>query len=254
MHTPLQGKQELITKYRNKKDSEGQNNAVYAAMVESADQNIGRLMDALDEEGLSENTMVIFFSDNGGIASFSSQSPLRAGKGSYYEGGIREPMIIRWPATLKKGIKIETPVSGIDFYPTILDAAGIECVNLLDGESLLPLMTRNKPLKREALYWHIPIYLQAYHPAKDQARDPLFRTRPGSAMRKGKWKLLEYFEDGALELYNLEEDPGESNNLDKKMPGKANELHQLMKEWRIETKAPVPTELNPMFVPDSNKR
>jgi len=255
VHTPLQGKEALIEKYREKEGCEGQNHAVYAAMVESADQNIGRLMEALDKNGLKENTLIVFFSDNGGIAKFSSQYPLRAGKGSYYEGGIREPLIISWPAYLPSGETLDIPVSGIDFYPTFMDAAGI-CQNddhILDGESLLALIRDGNNLKRNALFWHFPIYLQAYDAAKDQSRDPLFRTRPGSAMRKGKWKLHEYFEDSALELYNLEQDPGESNNLVEKMPKKAKELHQQLIEWRMNTKAPVPTQLNPNFIFDINK-
>ncbi|MBI9061120.1 MAG: sulfatase [Marinilabiliaceae bacterium] len=252
VHTPLQGKEALIRKYKQKEGSKGQKNAVYAAMVESADHNIGRLLDALKEEGLTGNTMVIFFSDNGGIANISSQYPLRAGKGSYYEGGIREPMIISWEGQLPQSKRIDAPVSGLDFYPTILDVAGIkrDKEQILDGESLLALMRKDKPLKREALFWHFPIYLQAIHPVNDQARDPLFRTRPGSVMRQGKWKLHEYFEDGGLELYNLEEDPGEVHNLGNKYPEKVKELHQLLKTWRQATQAPVPTMTNPDYKVD----
>jgi len=206
-------------------------------------------MEALEKEGLLENTLVVFFSDNGGIANISSQYPARAGKGSYYEGGIREPMIMSWPARFKAGKVIDEPVSGLDFYPTFMEAAGVKQTNnlVLDGESLLSLIVKDKKLKREALFWHFPIYLEAIHPVKDQARDPLFRTRPGSVIRKGKWKLHEYFEDGALELYNLEEDPGETNNLAAQMPEKVTELHQLLKEWRQAMWAPVPTMINPWF-------
>ncbi len=251
VHTPLQGKETLIEKYRQKEDCEGQNHAVYAAMVESADRNVGRLMEALTEIGIKENTLVLFFSDNGGIAKFSSQNPLRAGKGSYYEGGIREPLIVSWPTQFSGGKTIDVPVSGIDFYPTLLEAAGVskEAKQILDGESLLPLVKNGKNLERKALYWHFPIYLEAYAPQKDQSRDPLFRTRPGSAMRLGKWKLHEYFENGALELYNLNEDLGETDNLAEKYPNKTKQLHSLLKQWREETKAPVPTELNPQYVP-----
>jgi len=252
VHTPLQGKEALIEKYNQKEGCEGQNHAVYAAMVESADLNIGRLMEALDKYGLRENTLVIFFSDNGGIARFSSQQPLRAGKGSYYEGGIREPLIVSWPSQFSAGRTIDVPVSGIDFYPTLMDAAGIkkEQEHTLDGESLLSLISEGKKLERNDLYWHFPIYLEAYAPQKDQSRDLLFRTRPGSAMRQGKWKLHEYFEEGELELYNLELDPGESQNLLDKKPGKAKQLHRLLKQWREQTKSPVPTEWNPQYVPN----
>lgn len=252
VHTPLQGKEALIEKYRQKEACEGQNHAVYAAMVESADQNVGRLMEALREIGIRENTLVIFFSDNGGIAKFSSQNPLRAGKGSYYEGGIREPLIVSWPTQFSAGQTIDVPVSGIDFYPTLMETAGIkkEPEHTLDGESLLSLISEGKKLERKELYWHFPIYLQAYDPQKDQSRDPLFRTRPGSAMRQGKWKMHEYFEDGELELYNLELDPGESHNLVDEKPRKAKQLHRLLKQWRDKTNAPVPAELNPQYVPN----
>jgi arylsulfatase A-like enzyme len=249
VHTPLQGKEELIKKYKNKAGSKGQNNPTYAAMIESADSNIGRIMQVLKEEGISDNTMVIFFSDNGGIANISSQFPARAGKGSYYDGGIREPMIISWPKCLPKGKVVEEPVTGLDFYPTILEAANIpqDKTHMLDGLSLMSLMVKNKPLKRDALFWHFPIYLQGIHPVKDQARDPLFRTRPGTVMRKGKWKLHEYFEDGALELYDLEKDPGEWNNLVNNKPQKVKKMHQQMLDWRREMNAPVPTKLNPAY-------
>ncbi len=249
VHTPLQGKEKLIEKYKLKRGCEGQNHAVYAAMVESADQNVGRLIEALTEIGLRENTLVIFFSDNGGIVKFSSQHPLRAGKGSYYEGGIREPLLISWPAKLPMGKIIDTSVSGIDFYPTMLDAAGLDTNPklVLDGESLLSLITKRKKLKRKALFWHFPIYLEAYDPDKDQSRDSLFRTRPGSAIRKGNWKLHEYFEDGGMELYNLESDPGESDNLVDKKPHKTKQLYRLLEQWRENTNAPVPKDLNPKY-------
>jgi len=253
VHTPLQGKEEVIKKYTHKEGCKGQKHAIYASMVESADQNIGRIINALKDEGLHENTMVIFFSDNGGIANISSQYPARAGKGSYYEGGIREPMIISWPNRLPQGKRIDTPVSGLDFYPTIVDAADIkrDKKQILDGESLMPLMLKDKPMQRDALYWHFPIYLQGIHPVNDQARDPLFRTRPGSVIIKGKWKLHEYFEDGGLELYNLETDLGESNNLANQKTEKAKELLEQLKAWRVEMQAPVPTELNPNYNPNT---
>ncbi len=249
VHTPLQGKDELIEKYLKKEACEGQNHATYAAMVESADQNVGRITQALEKLQISDNTVVIFFSDNGGIPKFSSQHPLRAGKGSYYEGGIREPLVISWPGHFPSGKTIDTPVSGIDFFPTLTELAGIKepSAQPLDGESLLPLIQDKTDLKRKALFWHFPIYLEAYAPEKDEARDSLFRTRPGSAMRNGKWKLHEYFEDGELELYNLETDPGERNNLAPNMPKKTKQLHKQLIKWRKKIGAPIPSELNPEF-------
>jgi len=251
VHTPLQGKKEIVAKYAKKGRVGGQGHATYAAMIESADTNIGRLMKKVDELGLTKNTVVIFTSDNGGVVRISSQAPLRAGKGSYYEGGIREPLIVRWPAKIKAGSKCDTPVIGIDFYPTIIAMTGTKKPKdkILDGESLMPLLTQTGELKERALFWHFPIYLQGSG-KDDGGRDPLFRTRPGCVVRLGGWKLHEYFEDGGLELYNLTDDLGERNNLAQKKPEKAKELHEVMLRWRKELKAPVPTEKNPKYDPN----
>ena len=251
VHTPLQAPKDIAAKYRTKTPAGGQGHSVYAAMIESADANIGRLMKKIDQLGLRENTVVIFTSDNGGIAKISSQAPARAGKGSYYEGGIREPLIVRWPAKIKPGSKCDTPVIGIDFYPTLLEMTGTKkpAGKVLDGVSLMPVLTQSGKLADRALFWHFPIYLQKYS-SQDGSRDPLFRTRPGCAMRAGDWKLHEYFEDGGMELYNLAEDLGERNNLADKMPDKTRELHRIMLRWRKDTNAPVPTEKNPQYDPN----
>ncbi|MDP6045432.1 MAG: sulfatase [Phycisphaerae bacterium] len=250
VHTPIQAPKDITAKYKAKGPAGGQGHATYAAMIESADTNIGRLMKKIDALGLRENTIVIFTSDNGGIANISSQAPARAGKGSYYEGGIREPLIVCWPAKIKAGSRCDTPVIGIDFYPTLLEATGARKPEgkLLDGVSLMPLLTQSGRLKDRALFWHFPIYLQKYS-SNDGSRDPLFRTRPGCVVRLGDWKLHEYFEDGGLELYNLKDDLGERNNLADKMPDKTKELYAIMLQWRKETKAPVPTEKNPQYDP-----
>ena len=254
VHTPIQAPKDITAKYKTKGPAGGQGHAAYAAMIESADTNIGRLMKKIDQLGLRENTVVIFTSDNGGVVKISSQAPARAGKGSYYDGGIREPLIVRWPAKIKAGSKCDTPVIGIDFYPTLLEATGTKKPEgkLLDGVSLMPLLTQSGKLAERALFWHFPIYLQNYG-ANDGSRDPLFRTRPGCVVRLGGWKLHEYFEDGGLELYNLADDLGERNNLADKMPDKTKELHAIMLRWRKETKAPVPAEKNPKYDPNYKK-
>jgi arylsulfatase A-like enzyme len=249
VHTPLQGKEALIRKYREKGGDSLQNNAVYAAMVEAMDQNIGRLLSSLDSLGLAENTLVVFTSDNGGIRAVSSQEPLRAGKGSYYEGGIRVPLIVRWPGQVAAGTQSAVPVSNLDFFPTfqeIMTAADAD--EALDGQSLLPILKQEGDFTERPLFWHFPIYLQAYDTLQDDGRDPLFRTRPGSVVRQGKWKLHEYFEDGGLELYNLEEDIGERNNLAEEMPEKTQEMYRILEEWRESTQAPVPIEPNPAYM------
>lgn len=248
VHTPLQGRKDLKEKYKNSKDV----NADYAAMIECLDENVGRLMKTVDDLGLTENTIVVFTSDNGGIRKISKQDPFRAGKGSYYEGGVRVPFAIRWPKKIKAGSKSDYPVTGLDFYPTYLDICGIKLNDkVLDGISISPILTGKSELPERPLFWHFPIYLQAYSAGNDGSRDPLFRTRPGSTVRLGKWKLHEYFEDGGIELYDLESDLGETNNLAEKNPEKAKELLSVLNNWRKEYNAPVPTEKNPKFNPNA---
>ncbi|MBR8535160.1 sulfatase [Carboxylicivirga sediminis] len=249
VHTPLQAKDKLIKKYEQKPGCKGRNHAVYGAMVESMDDNVGRLLACLDDCGISENTLVVFFSDNGGIANISSQYPARAGKGSYYEGGIREPLIMRWPSGFPSGKVIDQQVSGLDFYPTFMAIAGVkpDTKQILDGVSLVKLITKNKRLKRKALFFHFPIYLQAINPETDQARDPHFRTTPGSVVIKGDWKLHVYYEDNEMELYNLKDDPGESTNLVNTYPEVAKALNKQLVDWLNETDAHVPTIHNPEY-------
>ncbi|MBN2315298.1 MAG: sulfatase [Sedimentisphaerales bacterium] len=246
VHTPLQAKAELVEKYKKKRGSGDQNNPTYAAMIESTDQGVGRIMDKLDELNLTDNTVVFFFSDNGGVRTITSNAPLRGGKGMLYEGGIREPMCVRWPGVVKAGTCCETPIIGVDYFPTLLEIARVRKPKgkLLDGESILPLLKGGNSLNREALFWHFPAYLQG---RAEGARDPYFRTRPAGAIRAGDWKLIEYFEDGALELYNLKDDIGEKKNLANVMPDKTKELHQLMLAWRKATNAQVPTKPNPEY-------
>jgi len=250
VHGPLKGKQELIEKFKEKGGSEGQDNPVFAAMVETVDTNIGRLLRVLEELKLSENTLVVFTSDNGGIRAVSTQDPLRAGKGSYYEGGTRVPYIIRWPNKIRPGSVNTTPIVNMDFFPTFMNILGIELPNLvLDGENILPLLEGGK-IKDRPLFWHFPVYLGAYKQGIDDGRDALFRTRPGSSIRYGNWKLHHYFEDNALELYNLEDDLGERNNIAISNPEKAQELYVLLDKWRNKIKAPIPSILNPEYNPN----
>ncbi|WP_375582625.1 sulfatase [Cyclobacterium xiamenense] len=248
VHTPIMGKQELVEAFAEKPGTEGQDRADYAAMVASVDQNVGRLMAVLDGLNLAANTLVIFTSDNGGIRDISYQTPLRAGKGSYYEGGIRVPLLMRWPGTIQAGSTTDVPVTNMDFYPTIKTIIGAEDRPhiQLEGRNLAPLF-RNQDLEERALFWHFPIYLQAYNPKEDGGRDPLFRTRPGSVMRKGKWKLHHYFEQNEYELYDLEKDPGEIRNLAKSKPAIRDQLIQLLEDWRKEVHAPVPNQANPLY-------
>ncbi len=248
VHTPLQAKKAMVEKYRAKKPWNGQHNPVYAAMVESVDQGVGRILDKLRELGLEENTVVILSSDNGGVKGITSQAPLRGGKGMLYEGGIRVPLVVRWPGKVRPGSRCDTPVIGVDFLPTFLEIAGVPRPKglVLDGVSIVPLLEGRK-IPERALFWHFPAYLQGRN--VEGARDPFFRTRPCGVVRKGRWKLIEYFEDHALELYDLESDIGEEHNLAGRNPGKVKELMDLMKAWRREVKAPVPVKLNPRYNP-----
>lgn len=249
VHTPLKTFPKLKQKYLDKGGDELQYHAEYAGMVETVDKNIGLLLKALDALKL-DNTLIIFTSDNGGIRAISSQHPLRAGKGSYYEGGIRVPFIVSWKGVIEPKTVSNTPISNLDAYPTFMDILDVKIPEkILDGVSILPVL-KGKSIKDRSLYFHFPIYLQAYNGEKDDARDPLFRTRPGSVIIDGKWKLHQYFEDGELELYNLEEDLGERINLVEINTKKTSELLEKLNRWRKEIKAPIPSKLNPEF--DSN--
>lgn len=238
VHGPITAVPEYVGTY---KDSGL--NAAYASMVEKLDSAIGEVLAALEAQGLKEKTLVVFCSDNGGIAAINPQHPWRAGKGSYYEGGVREPMLMSWPGTIKPG-HCKVVVNALDFYPTFLEVAGLESSSKLDGVSLVPLFDEVGAWKAVPQFWHFPIYLQAYNGLKDEARDPLFRTRPGSAVRNGQWKLHEYFEDGSLELYDLSQDRGERHNLAQALPKKTAELKRLLDDWRERVGAPIPTEPN----------
>jgi arylsulfatase A-like enzyme len=246
VHTPLQAKKKLIAKYKRKAPSQGQGNATYAAMVESLDAGVGRIMGKLDELGLAENTLVVFSSDNGGVRTITSMEPLRGGKGMLYEGGIRVPLIVRWLAVVKPGRRCAEPVISIDFYPTLLEVteAAKPPGQILDGQSIVPVLTGSDTLPSRALYWHFPAYLQGKAPG---ARDEYFRTRPAGAVRQGHWKLIEYFEDGKLELYDLRNDIGEAHNLADERLEKLAELHELLVAWRRALGAPVPRQRNPRY-------
>ena len=218
-----------------------QSDPVYAAMVKRLDWNIGRLLAALDELGKAQDTLVIFTSDNGGLAtaegSPTCNAPLSEGKGWMYEGGTRECLLVRWPGRVEPGSTCSTPVTSPDFYPTILEAAGLPLIpeQHCDGVSLMPLLEGGSDLEREAIFWHYPHY-------GNQG------GTPGSSVRAGDWKLIEFFEDGRLELYNLREDLGEQHNLAGAEPERTASLHAMLKAWREEMEAIVP-QPNPDYNP-----
>ena len=246
VHSPWGSEEELIAKYAKKSPAPGQDNPVYAAMIDELDRSVGRIMAKLDRLALSEDTVLWFFSDNGGVGPITSMAPLRGAKGMFYEGGIREPMIVRWPGKVAPGRRCSTPVIAVDFYPTFLEIAkaAVPEGQPLDGKSLVPLLTGTGSLEPRAIHWHFPCYLQAWA----CVRVP-WRTTPVGVVRKGDWKLMEFFEDGRLELYNLKDDVGETVNLAQVIPEKTKELHADMRAWRKEINAPIPTDPNPAYDP-----
>lgn len=256
VHTPLQAPQDLIDKYTEKKKRLGledkwgkednqkvrltQSLPVYAAMIESMDRAVGKVLTALRENGVEQETIVVFMSDNGGLSTAeghpTSNLPLRAGKGWLYEGGIREPMIIYWPGVNKTGRVSDQVATSTDFYPTLLEMAGLPSLpsQHADGVSLVPAL-KGKKMARGPVYWHYPHY-------GNQGGSP------GSAVRDGDWKLIEWFEEGReTELFNLKTDIGEQTNLAKTNPAKVAELQQKLTDWRKTVEARIPAK-NPAYV------
>jgi len=264
VHVPVQAPEGLIEKYRRKSKEFGldtvktfeengpfpcdhkkhkniirrlvQSDPVYAAMVENLDSNIGKILAVLERSGMSDNTIVVFTSDNGGLAtaegSPTCNAPLSEGKGWMYEGGTREPLIIRWPGVIEPGCSCSVPVTSPDFYPTFLEAAGLDPMpeQHCDGKSLISLLKGNNSIDREGIFWHYPHY-------GNQG------GTPGSSVRAGDFKLIEFFEDGNLELYNLRDDIGEDHNLIQEEPDTVHKLHSILKQWREKVEAKIPERL-----------
>ncbi len=264
VHSPHQAKADLIAKFKPKAPVGGHNNPTYAAMIASVDESVGRVMKTLDDLKLADNTVLIFTSDNGGVGGYdrpdglirepgmegkakkkkaddedgggiTDNAPLRSGKGSLYEGGTREPFIVRWPGVTKPGSTSDVPTAHVDIFPTFLEIASApKPRQVLDGESIVKLLRDPAAkLQRDAIFQHFPGYLGS--------GPGLWRTTPVSLIHSGDWKLMEYLEDGHLELYNLRNDIGETKNLAKENPDKAKELLARLVAWRAEVKAPMPT-------------
>ncbi len=239
VHLPLGAREEDVARHRAKAD--GRYEPTYAAMVEALDASVGGVMNAVENAGIADRTMVVFFSDNGGVnfegkskLRITDNSPYRAGKGHLYEGGIREPLLMRWPGQIRPATVIDTPVCSVDFLPTFGEAAGVK-TGRVDGVSLMPLL-RGGRLRERALYWHYPHY-------SNQGGEP------GSAIRDGDWKLIEFHADGRRELFNLRDDVGEKINLVERHPEKAKALAAKLEAWRRKTSAVAPTK-NPNADPE----
>ncbi len=249
VHVPIGAREDLVAKYKKKaqnapadawgKERENdvrlvQNNPVYAAMLEQLDGGVGRIVDAVEKNGLTDHTIICFMSDNGGLSTAeghpTSNLPLRGGKGWPYEGGVREPMIVVAPSVTKPGSVCDSPVISTDFYPTLLQLAGLELKpqQHLDGVSFVPLLKGEAMPRGKPLFWHYPHYANQ-------------GGRPNGVIREGDWKLIEWYEDGALELYNIPQDISEQHNLASQEPERAKNLQAKLVAWRKEVGALMPT-------------
>ena len=264
IHSGLQARESTLARFQAKAPGRQHKNALYAACTYDLDAGVGLLLAKLKELGLEENTLLVFTSDNGGTQQ-SSQEPLRGNKGCYYEGGIREPFIVRWPGVTKPGSRCDVPVINVDLFPTFLAAAGVPVPagKVLDGESLLPLLKGGSALQRSAIFWHFPGYLDepVIRGRKLDVRTG-FRSRPVSVIHKGDWKLHLYHEewqlDGgraklaqnhAVELYNLKDDLGERNDQSNTNTAKRDELLDDLLAWHKSVSAPLPGQPNPNYAP-----
>jgi arylsulfatase A len=239
VHLPLHAKQKLIAKYQAKIKPDGaQSNPIYAAMVDSLDQSVGRIRRELTRLGIADRTIVVFTSDNGGRVPTTSNLPLRVGKGSCYEGGTRVPLVIDWPGVTKPGSISDAPVISMDLFPTFMEISGIAdgAKTALDGASLVPILRGTGDLKRDELFWHYPHY---QHYQKGGAT-------PYSAIRKGDFKLIEFLADRRTELYNLHDDIAEQHDLTSQMPDKVAALRNRLHAWRAEVGAQMPSR-NPKY-------
>lgn len=233
VHTPMAAPAPLVRKYeaRLRKDASGKN-ATYGAMVESVDQSVGRVLDVLDELSLANNTIVIFFSDNGGVQSLTRNDPLRGGKQQLYEGGLRVPLIVRWPEHVRPASISDETVTSDDLFPTLAEIAGVPANPdlSLDGKSLLPVLEESASLPERTLYWYYPHYAR----------------RPGAVVREGSLKLIEFYDPPAVELYDLARDIGETRNLADERPEKVRQLRRKLTSWLLEVGATLHTP-NPAF-------
>jgi arylsulfatase A-like enzyme len=248
VHTPIRAKADLIDYYREKSGVDGHEDPTYAAMIHSVDESVGRILDVLDELGLTDNSVVIFHSDNGGYGPITSMAPLRGSKGMLYEGGIRVPLMIRWPSRVSPDSRSDIPVIGTDLYPTLCEIAGIKDVTRVapDGVSLVPVLLQPDYLPARTLYWHFPAYLETY-----RGMTGPWRTTPASAVRVGNYKLITFFEDRRVELYDLAADIGERHDLSAEMPAKVAELRTELESWWDQVEAWIPKDSNPRYEPEA---
>ncbi|MEO2022343.1 MAG: sulfatase [Pirellulaceae bacterium] len=247
VHTPIQGKPDLVRQYQARvRPGATHTNATYAAMFHSLDESVGRIVRKLEQLKIADRTVILFTSDNGGLTqrlgkktNITDNAPLRRGKGSAYEGGVRVPMIVHWPGVTKAGSSCDTPVMTIDYFPTIMQITaagpGRTPQHKVDGKSFVPLLQGKPGISRDALFWHYP----HYHAGGDH---------PYGAIRNGNWKLIEFYHDQSIELYDLDKDIGEAKNLATREPEMARRLRGQLQNWRRSVAAQMPTR-NPRYDP-----
>jgi len=243
VHTPMKGKESLVAQYAKDGKPGTQNNPIYAAMLESVDESVSRVLKTLDRLKLDDRTLVLFTSDNGGLATLegpntpaTNNGPLREGKGHLYEGGIRVPLLLRWPSKLAGGKLVDTPVCSTDLRSTILAACGVENTSKDDGFNLWPMLSEEKSLPTRDLYWHYPHYSNQL-------------GKPGGAIRSGDFKLIEFYESGRRELFDLSKDARETRNLAAEKPELVAELAKKLDAWRVAVGAQMMTP-NPNYMPN----
>jgi len=255
VHTPIRARPKVVEKYKRKLKSKNWDrdwNPIYAAMLEAVDTSVGRIHGALENSGIANNTLFVFTSDNGGHT-VTFNRPLRGAKGAFYEGGIRVPTFAVWPDAIAAGSICKTPITGVDYLPTFAELANADLPKSqpVDGRSIIPLLRGERALEERAIFWHYPLYLQGngYNLVRPiHGTDTLYwRATPSSVIRKGDWKLIQYFESGEVELFNVASDPSETKELSKAHPEKAGDLLKELKRWQTNTNAVIPSVANPDF-------
>lgn len=256
VHVPINARQSVVKKYEKKRASKAWDrdwDPVYAAMVEAVDVSVARVAKALKDHGIADNTLLIFTSDNGGFGKATFNAPLKGSKGGFYEGGIRVPLCMSWPGVIKSDSVCQTPVTFVDVMPTLAELTGAPLPQNqpVDGVSIAPLLA-GKTIPERAIFWHYPFYLSGALKTKPVfGTDRMYwRGTPCSIIRKGDWKLMQFFETETTELYNIKNDIGEAQDLADTHPQKVEEMLDLLERWQVETQADIPQTLNPDFNPN----
>lgn len=255
VHTPIKARKEVREKY-DQKLKQGQWsrewNTTYAAMIEAADKSVGRVYEKLKTEGILDNTLFVFSSDNGGHAGATTNTPLKGAKGAFFEGGVRVPTFMHWPKVIQSGTRCKTPITSVDFMPTFAEIAeaNLPTNQPVDGTSLLPLL-KGHTFAERSIFWHYPLYLQG---SGEGQVVPIFGTQemywravPSSMICKGEYKLIHFFEDQSVQLYHIQDDPSETRELSNSLPEKTAELLKELNTWQKNTNAIIPNTLNKNF-------